>query len=255
MKEVRTMGTHTSEFRPRFFHVFGRIALLAAILTAGGSATASILLLPSPEADQWSDIAVPSVIGMYSGGMFVVMGIASSFDVGPGEFSDFGPFVAPMTIGAMIDSSGNVASGNLNIHLMGPSLGPPGSYPAGSDLLNGTITHAQFEKPGVLQLQFTVNSGSAAGDFGGVGAFGGIIINMVSGDVNGRPFGDPTNPDNGPPPSSFSAPFEITGGSADVIGGAIPEPSAWMVWTAIVSCVLLAKRVCRAHNNFADLCS
>jgi hypothetical protein len=181
---------------------------------------------------------------MYSGGVFIVTGLASGFDVGPGSAVDF-TFASAFDITAAIDSSGNVSSGGLTIGPPGASLNPPGSYPGGSPLLHGTITDAQFETPGVLQLEFVVNSGSAAGDFGGVGAFGGVIINMVSGDVNGQPF-PPGNR-----PSDFYAPFEITQGTADVIGGAIPEPSAWMVWSAIVCCALLAKHVSRAHNIFA----
>jgi hypothetical protein len=262
------MRTHYCVLRQQFFLLLRRIALVVAIASAAGSAKASVLLLPNPEPDEWSDISISSVIGLYSGGMFFVMGFASGFDVGPGENSDFSPFIGEMKIEAMIDASGGVSSGNLGIDLplMGPPLvGPLGNHPAGSNLLSGSITHAQFESPGVLHLQFTVVSGTAAGDFGGVGALGGVIINMVSGtNFPGSPVA--IDPMIGPPavvpfnssnaPDDFADAFEITQGTADVIGGgAIPEPSAWMVWSAIVACALLAKHVSRAHNMLEAFCS
>jgi hypothetical protein len=186
--------------------------LLAAIawMSFCGTASAAMLPLP-PEQDEWSDIAVSLSGGPYGGSYnstsdaFSATGYGTSFDVGPGTAADYALF-APTTIsGLVIDASGNVTTpGTLSISLMS-AVGP---YPAGA-LLTGSITDVMFvgATDKVLQMQFTVTGGSAAGDFGGSGNKGGMIINMAAA-----------------VPTHFASNFSFTG-SMDVLGP-IPEPSS-----------------------------
>jgi hypothetical protein len=174
------------------------------------TAAASLLPLP-PEEDDWSDIAVSLSGGAYGGSynatsdLFSASGYATSFDVGPGTAADYAMFAPTTVSGLVIDEFGSVTTpGTLSVSLLS-GVGP---YPAGA-LLTGSVTDVLFVgvTDKVLEMQFSVTGGSAAADFGGAGAKGGMILNMAAA-----------------VPGHFGSSFSFTG-TMDVLGP-VPEPSS-----------------------------
>ena len=105
-----------------------------------------------------------------------------------------------LTLTATIDDFGVMSSGSLSILGTAPGLG----FNSGT-LLTGTLTNLGFAGAGsVLEWEFTVTGGDAAGLWGG--ATGGLIL-------GGSGFG-------GNWTSNFSASFTATSDT-----GAVPEPS------------------------------
>jgi hypothetical protein len=238
-----TMETHRVRLDRKTFLRTATAVLSTLMLFNCGQALASILPLP-PEQDSWSDI-FGTVRGSYTAATdsLVINGgsFASAFDVGAGTGFDYSGFVAPITLANLkVNGSGVVTTpGDFKIRLASPS-GGIGPYPAGAspigDLLTGQVTDVLFSAVGVLQMQFTVTGGSAAGDFGGVGALGGLIVSMVNSGASGATA------------NGFASDFSMNAGASastvDVLGN-VPEPTSILVFGALGMAAIAAVRSSR----------
>ena len=79
-------------------------------------------------------------------------------------------------LSAKIDDSGNLVSGDLTVIGCAPSLG----YTSGT-ILSGDLNNFGYSSASdLLEFEFLVTGGDAAGDYGGNGSTGGVILLLAS---------------------------------------------------------------------------
>ncbi len=187
--------------------------------------TANAGFLPSgPELDEQSDFAFPSVTGDFTSNVLTVNGFNANtqLDIGPGTSADHSLFQSTLAVtGVGIDNAGAVTAGGSVLVTLGGFF-PGGTFDttygpltAGDILLSGTVVEVLLDggpSPGGvgddnLEVAFQVTGGLLAGDFGSTSV---MKINGASG---------------GGLPSNWSGDYSI-GGTLDIIGPAVPEPSS-----------------------------
>jgi hypothetical protein len=108
-----------------------------------------------------------------SGDMFSATGFALAIDYDGIAPPDYNINNGSFDLSASIDDFGSASSGSLAIGGDIPGLGVMGS------LLTGSLTDFGFQTGGgdLFEFLFTVTGGQLAGDFGGLGATVGVILN------------------------------------------------------------------------------
>lgn len=194
------------------------MALLAAALIGSHSQASITLPLPSPEPDAWSDMAGMVTAGFsYDAdtGLFTqITGVINALEIGASGPSYF-PFGAMFSISSL-STSGSV-SGNFAVTMMNPGMT---LIPYTGVMLQGLITDVQFNGTGVLEMGFDIIGGSAAADFGTIGA---LRIGIGGG------------------PDSLAADFSVSGGKTIDVFGTVPEPTSLAVFAGIIMANVLAR--------------